>query len=122
MTISIESGRTQPLDLSAPRSRALAEPEPARIAGVGTSVMPESYSQQELLDLLAITDPKVRSIFLNSAITRRHLALPPQDAQGNWVSESQGELLAKHTRLAVDMGLRALRSCVDNAGVSLADV
>ncbi|GAA1571854.1 type III polyketide synthase [Dactylosporangium maewongense] len=116
MTISLEDARPEELNLLA------AGPGPARIAGVGTAVTPDSYTQQELLDLLAITDPKIRSVFLNSAITRRHLTLPPPDAHGNRVPELQGELLAKHTRLAVDMGLRALRSSLDSAGATLADV
>jgi 3,5-dihydroxyphenylacetyl-CoA synthase len=122
MTISLESDRPELLELPVPRPRVLGEQKPARIAGVGTAVTPESYTQQELLDLLAITDPKIRSVFLNSAITRRHLTLPSQDSNGNRVPEPQGKLLAKHTRLAVDMGVRALRSCVDNAGTSVADI
>jgi 3,5-dihydroxyphenylacetyl-CoA synthase len=93
-----------------------------RIAGVGTAVTPESYDQRELLDLFRITDPKIRSVFLNSAIERRHLTIPPRDAQGTPIIESQGELLAKHKRLALDMGSRALRACLADAGLDLADI
>ncbi|MEV4517458.1 3,5-dihydroxyphenylacetyl-CoA synthase DpgA [Dactylosporangium sp. NPDC049525] len=122
MTISIDAERPELLGLPAPRPQSLGASRPARIAGVGTAVTPESYTQQEVLDLFGITDPKIRSVFLNSAITRRHLTLPPLDAEGRRVSEPQGELLAKHTRLAVDMALRAMRSSLDDAGASLADV
>jgi polyketide synthase Type III len=45
---------------------------------VGTAVAGKTYSQQELLDTFRIADPKVRSLFLNSAIQRRYLSLPPQ--------------------------------------------
>ncbi len=48
--------------------------------GVGTATTGDSYTQHEILDTLAITDPRVRSVFLNSAIERRHLVLPPRDA------------------------------------------
>lgn len=36
-----------------------------------------SYTQQEMLDEFGITDPRIRSVFLNSAIERRGLTLPP---------------------------------------------
>ncbi|MFE4335514.1 3,5-dihydroxyphenylacetyl-CoA synthase DpgA [Streptomyces sp. NPDC056831] len=94
----------------------------ARIVGVGTANTEHSYSQRELLDHFTIEDPKVRSVFLNSAIERRHLSLPELDADGAPVEESQGELLAKHTRLALDMGARAVRACLDDAGLDPEDI
>jgi 3,5-dihydroxyphenylacetyl-CoA synthase len=94
----------------------------SRIVGVGTAVTGEPYSQQELLDTFEITDPKVRSIFLGSAIRRRYLTLPPRDAGGRRMPEVQGELLGKHETLAVDMGVRALGACLKNAGAELSDV
>jgi alkylresorcinol/alkylpyrone synthase/polyketide synthase Type III len=92
------------------------------IAGVGTAVSGTSYSQRELLDTFAITDPKVRSVFLNSAIERRFLDLPLPAPDGTPVEEEQGDLLDRHKALAVDMGIRALRSCLDDTGASLADI
>ena len=65
------------------------------------------YSQQELLNL-PITDPEVRSVFLNSAIGRRHLSLPALGATARRVKETQADLLGKHKALAVDMGMRAM--------------
>nr|WP_322755969.1 3,5-dihydroxyphenylacetyl-CoA synthase DpgA [Frankia sp. Cas3] len=97
-------------------------PNAARIAGVGTAVTQDSYSQRELLDIFRITDPRIRSVFLNSAIERRYLTIPPQDANGLRVPEIQGELLAKHKKLAVDMGSRALLTCLDSVGADLADL
>jgi predicted naringenin-chalcone synthase len=95
---------------------------PSRIAGVGTAVAGASYSQRELLDLFRIDDPKIRSLFLNSAIERRHLTLPPRNPSGGFHQESQGELLARHKRIALDMGARAVRGCLADAGIPLADV
>jgi polyketide synthase Type III len=94
----------------------------ARIAGVGTAVSAQSYSQQEVLDAFRISDPRVRSIFLNSAIERRHLSLPPRAADGTRAIEAQGDLLDKHKRLAVDMGTRAIAACLKNAGASIDDI
>ncbi|MFK4071918.1 3,5-dihydroxyphenylacetyl-CoA synthase DpgA [Streptomyces sp. NPDC029674] len=93
-----------------------------RIVGVGTAVTAASYSQQEVLDAFGITDPKVRSVFLNSAIERRNLALPPEDAHGVRAPESQGDLLDKHKQLALEMGGEALRACLKKAGAELTDL
>jgi 3,5-dihydroxyphenylacetyl-CoA synthase len=92
------------------------------MVGVGTAVSATSYGQEELLDLLEISDPKIRSVFLNSAIDRRHLTLPPVDGAGVRVPEAQGDLLDKHKSLAVAMGADALRACLDDAGARLSDL
>ncbi|WP_078891597.1 3,5-dihydroxyphenylacetyl-CoA synthase DpgA [Streptomyces sp. NRRL S-350] len=97
-------------------------PDAPRIAGVGTAVTADSYTQHELLDIFRIEDPRIRSVFLNSAIERRHLTIPPRGEDGRCLPESQGELLAKHRRLAVDMGSRALLGCLADAGLGLADI
>lgn len=94
----------------------------ARIAGVGTAVAGKPYSQQELLDILRITDPKVRSVFLNSGIGQRYLSLPPRDHEGARRQETQGDLLGKHREVAVDMGARALQACLRDAGAGLLDI
>lgn len=93
-----------------------------QIAGIGTAVAGEAYSQEEVLEAFGITDTKVRSVFLNSAIQRRHLTLPPPGDDGARVQETQGELLGKHKALAVDMGARAIDACLKDMGASLADV
>jgi 3,5-dihydroxyphenylacetyl-CoA synthase len=92
------------------------------IAGVGTAVPATSFSQQDLLDAFAISDPKVRSIFLNSAIDRRFLAMPPPASDGTPAPETQADLLDRHKALSVDMGSRALQACLDDAGASLSDI
>jgi alkylresorcinol/alkylpyrone synthase/polyketide synthase Type III len=93
-----------------------------QIVGVGTAVSGTSFTQQEVLDAFCITDPKVRSVFLNSAIERRYLQLPDPDSDGIRLPEQQGDLLDKHKASAVAMGARALLACLDRVGASLADV
>ncbi|WP_371495119.1 type III polyketide synthase [Kitasatospora sp. NBC_00374] len=94
----------------------------ARITAVGTASPPTSYTQAELLELFGIEDPRIRSVFLNSAIERRHLTLPPRGDDGAFRLEEQGELLAKHKRQAVEMGARAIESCLGGTGAGLADI
>lgn len=94
----------------------------ARVIGLGTAVPATSYSQQSLLDIFGISDPRIRSVFLNSAIERRFLTLPPEDGAGHRVLEEQGALLAKHKAQGIEMGGRALEACLKNAGAVPADV
>ncbi|MGW4651161.1 3,5-dihydroxyphenylacetyl-CoA synthase DpgA [Kitasatospora sp. NPDC004289] len=107
------------LELPAPEGKNAAA---ARIVGVGTANSGHSYSQRELLDIFNITDPKVRSVFLNSAIERRYLTVPPRAEDGTVLVEAQGELLAKHKRLALEMGTRAVRACLESSGLELSDI
>jgi alkylresorcinol/alkylpyrone synthase/polyketide synthase Type III len=93
-----------------------------RLAGVGTATTPVSYTQREVLDAFRITDPKVGSVFLNSAIERRHLTLPAPGADGERHPEPQGDLLDKHRDVALEMGAEALRACLKRAGADLADL
>jgi predicted naringenin-chalcone synthase len=93
-----------------------------RLVGVGTATPPDSFSQQDVIDLFGIEDPKIRSLFLNSAIERRFLTLPPREPDGSLRVETQGELLAKHRASGLRMAAEALRSCLDRAGADLADL
>jgi len=93
-----------------------------RLPGVGTATSPVSYSQTELLDLLRVDDPQIRSVFLNSAINRRFLSLPSVGPDGSRPTESQGDLLTKHRVQGMDMGSRALEDCLDSVGAELCDV
>ncbi|MFH9354569.1 3,5-dihydroxyphenylacetyl-CoA synthase DpgA [Kitasatospora sp. NPDC017646] len=108
------------------RQAGASAPPPAlsgtRITGVGTAVSPTSYTQQELLDEFAIIDERVRSLFLNSAIERRSLVLPPKAADGSRQIETQGELLRKHTETGLAMAREAIAACLADAGATLADV
>jgi 3,5-dihydroxyphenylacetyl-CoA synthase len=119
---------TMSMDLTRPGVRNSAETpvqqavNAPRITGVGTAVTGEPYSQEELLERFRITDSKVRSVFLNSAIHRRHLTLPAPGDDGARVQETQGDLLGKHKALAVDMGVRAIDACLKDAGAALSDL
>ncbi|WP_024877490.1 3,5-dihydroxyphenylacetyl-CoA synthase DpgA [Saccharomonospora piscinae] len=114
---------TQPNPLP-PAFSSAGEPatEEARIIGVGTAVPAFSYSQRELLDIFGITDPRVRSVFLNSAIERRFLNLPPALPDGTRRMETQGELLQKHRTHGIEMGARSLQSCLKQAEADIDDV
>ncbi len=93
-----------------------------KIVGVGTAVAGESYSQQDLLEIFRIADSRIRSIFLNSAIERRYLSLPPAGADGVRADETQEDLLAKHKALTLDMGARAIEAALANAGLQIDDI
>jgi len=102
-------------------------PERARadapgLVGVGTAVPPASYTQREILDLFGITDRRVRSVFLGGAIERRNLTLPPVGPDGRPVTETQGELLRKHTETGLRMGREAVERCLKDTGATLADI
>ncbi|MFF5176180.1 3,5-dihydroxyphenylacetyl-CoA synthase DpgA [Micromonospora sp. NPDC000089] len=93
-----------------------------KVMGVGTAVPTTTYTQHELIDEFHITDPRVRSIFLNSAIDRRGLVLPPRLPDGSHRFESQGELLQKHAVQGMHMGREAIEACLKDAGATLSDV
>ncbi|MFI2355923.1 3,5-dihydroxyphenylacetyl-CoA synthase DpgA [Streptomyces anulatus] len=99
----------------------LKESEP-RMMGVGTAVPNTSYTQQEILDEFAVVDPRVRSVFLNSAIERRGLTLPPLLPNGTRGTETQGELLQKHLTHGLSMGREALEACLKDANANLDDI
>jgi predicted naringenin-chalcone synthase len=120
MTASLSLPRTGPLPVI--RTRRSPTAPHARLVGVGTATTDASYTQQDLLDLFEITDPKARSVFLNSAIERRRLTLPPRGDDGAFALEPQGALLRKHRRLAVEMGAAAVRAALADAGLELSDV
>jgi 3,5-dihydroxyphenylacetyl-CoA synthase len=123
MTVDVDLPRPGVWDLAeAPVRPSRQAVNASRITGVGTAVSAESYSQEELLEIFRITDPKVRSVFLNSAIKRRHLSLPALGEDGARVQEGQEDLLAKHKALAVSMGARAIDACLKDAGAGLSDI
>ncbi|MFJ1546416.1 3,5-dihydroxyphenylacetyl-CoA synthase DpgA [Streptomyces sp. NPDC088246] len=100
----------------------LSDRSRARLVGIGTAVPPTSYSQRELLDIFEIDDPRVRSVFLNSAIERRFLTLPPESPTGGRLFEEQGALLAKHKKQGIEVGARAVEDCLKNMNADLSDI
>lgn len=107
-----------------PRYATIASRIPAisRMVGVATAVSGTPVSQPELIGLMNISDPKLRSVYLNSAIDRRHLTLPAPGQDGRRLPEAQGDLLDKHKRLAVEMGAQALQGCLKRVGADLSDL
>ncbi len=97
-------------------------PTAPRLIGVGTAVPDTSYTQSDLLEAFHITDPRVRSVFHNSAIERRGLTLPPMAQDGSRSSESQGDLLRKHVVQGIKLGRAAIEACLKEAGARVADV
>jgi polyketide synthase Type III len=92
------------------------------LVAVGTATSPTSYTQAELLDLFQISEDRVRAVFRNSGIHRRFLSLPSPQPGGGLPWESQGQLLARHRRVSVDMGAAAVRSCLAGTDAGLDDV
>jgi len=113
---------TRPATEGATRAAPRSSVPAARIAGVGTAVAGEPYSQRDLLEIFRITDSRIRSVFLNSAIERRYLSLPRAGEDGGRADERQGDLLAKHKALTLDMGARAIDAALKNAGAGIADI
>ncbi|AUY49206.1 3,5-dihydroxyphenylacetyl-CoA synthase DpgA [Streptomyces sp. CB01881] len=93
-----------------------------RVFGVGTAVPATSYTQEEILEEFKVTDPRIRSIFRNSAIERRGLTLPPLLPDGSRAVETQGQLLQKHVTTGLAMGREAVEACLKAAGAELSDV
>ena len=109
---------------SAPKDgscHGLTRADPLLLA-VGTATPDTSYTQAEIMDLLHVVDPRLRSIFANSSIERRCLTLPVAGSGDSSASETQGELLSKHRRTALRIGSRAIRRCLDRAGKFEKDV
>ncbi|QES04556.1 type III polyketide synthase [Streptomyces venezuelae] len=92
------------------------------VLGVATANPDSSYSQEDLLDLYDIEDPRIRSVFLNSAIERRFLNVPPYGDDGRPRMETQGELLAKHKVRGTELGARALQTCLKRIGAAVSDI
>ena len=93
-----------------------------KVVGVGTATPPTAYTQEELLDLINVTDNRIRTMFMKSAIDKRYLTLPGRDHNDEVIVESQGELLNKHRKTAIETGTKALKACLDNIGAKITDV
>lgn len=94
----------------------------ARIIAVGTATPETAYTQRELLEILDVRDARIRNVYLNSAIERRFLTLPPAGEDGVRAMETTGQLLAKHKAQGISMGTRAVQDCLKQAGADLSDV
>jgi polyketide synthase Type III len=92
-----------------------------RILSVGTANPPDRYRQEDLLERYRVEDPRLRSLFTSSHIKTRHLYLAPAGPDGAPV-ETQGELLAKHLRGAMEIGPQAVERCLEGTGLTVKDI
>lgn len=88
---------------------------------VGTANPPERYRQEDIIELFDVPDPRLRSLFHSSHIETRHLYLPPPNAEGV-PQETQGQLLAKHLRGAMEIGPQAVQRCLQPMGLDVTDI
>lgn len=100
-----------------PTREAREEPV-AGLLGLGTAVPPNRYTQEELLALSGYRSRAIQSIFRNSAIETRHLAVEPDHKLTN-----DPQWFADHYRnWAVRLGAEAARKALARAGVMASGV
>jgi 3,5-dihydroxyphenylacetyl-CoA synthase len=92
-----------------------------RILAVGTANPPHRYAQKELAKRYRVSDPRITALFEAGHIQHRYLYLPEADENGAPV-ESQGELLHKHLRGALEIGPMAIERALSGTDVGPADV
>lgn len=93
----------------------------ARILSVGTANPPDRYEQKTIPELFGVNNPRIRSLFSSSHIQSRNLYLPEPTGEGVPV-ETQTELIQKHRRGALDMGVRAIEKALSDANLSPEDI
>ncbi len=93
-----------------------------RIVSVGTTNPPDTYSQQDLVDLFQPDDPRLAQFFTNSHIQKRHLVLPRPDTDGKIPDEDGEALLGKHRKWAVELGAEAIERCLAPKGLGPEDI
>ncbi len=93
-----------------------------RLLSVGTANPPDRYIQAEMPDLFQIQNPTIRSLFGSTHIRSRHLYLPTPGPDGKLPEETQGELLEKHLRGALETGGQAIERCLEGTGLTTADI
>jgi polyketide synthase Type III len=92
------------------------------IVAIGTATPETPYTQAEVLDILAVTKPRNRSVFLNSGIERRYLTMPANGGFPPQSRETQAALLAKHSSCGIVIGSDALKKCLTQTGAAPEDV
>lgn len=93
-----------------------------RVLSIGTANPPQTYSQEDLLRLFKVTDPKIAGIFSNSHIQNRHLYLPKPDETGRIPDESPLELAQKHKQGALEIGAEAILKALAPLSLTPQDV
>ncbi|MFH1531303.1 MAG: type III polyketide synthase [Pseudomonadota bacterium] len=93
-----------------------------RLVSVGTANPPDTYSQQDLVDLFRPDDPVLAQFFTNSHIKKRHLVLPRPGPDGKLPEEDGEALLMKQRKWAVDLGALAVERCLAPKGLGPEDI
>jgi 3,5-dihydroxyphenylacetyl-CoA synthase len=102
---------------------ALPGERTAAIAAVGSAFPGTAYSQDEIGVLLGLENRVVKKLLRSPHIQKRHLYLPAMDmGTGRLLPESAADLHAKFRDGALDIGTRAIRTALDAASVTPADV
>ncbi len=92
-----------------------------RLISVGTAHPPDGYSQEDLVARYDVPDPRIRNLFRSAHIRNRYLYLPEANEQG-MPEETQGALLAKHLRGAMEIGPKAVKRCLEPMGLTVRDI
>ncbi len=93
-----------------------------RILSVGCANPPDRYIQSEIPEIFGIDSGPIKDLFSSAHIYSRHLYLPPPHPEGEIPEESQGELLAKHLRGALEIGPQAVTRCLEPEGLTVEDI
>ncbi|MEK6571207.1 MAG: hypothetical protein AABZ61_07550, partial [Bacteroidota bacterium] len=95
-----------------------------RIILIGTANPNRRYSQEEIYAVAAkhyemYRSPRIQEIFMNSDIAYRHLYL---DKETFVPFESADELHSRFERGAIEVGLEAVRRCLDSGGIQIEQI
>ena len=85
------------------------------------AVPEKSYTQHEVCDNLNIEDNRLRSIFINSGISKRHLSLEGL-LESQEQAETHGEMLARHEHHALNLGKNAVENCLNKIGRKIEEI
>ncbi len=92
-----------------------------RILAVGTANPPQRFRQETLPEMFKVDDPRLAGLFHSSHIQTRHLYLPEPNADGV-PEETQGELLDKHLRGALEIAPQAIERCLEQVDLGPEDI
>lgn len=89
-----------------------------KIISVATAVPPNSYTQEEIIERMNITDPGIIRLFASTRIKKRHLILPEDKS----INEPQEQLIKKHLNGAIQIGSEAITNALTKANLTIKDV
>jgi predicted naringenin-chalcone synthase len=96
--------------------------EGPRLLSVATANPGKKYTQQELLNLFGVIDPKIAKLFNSSHIESRNLCLPELDTNVKIREETSLELSQKHREQALIIGKAAIKEALDQAKLNPSDI